>query len=411
MRYKKIIFGVFSTVSLLFFISCTEEIGFETESFESALVIEATITNEFKYQEVILSRTFLFEEDGPKPETNAEVSILSDNGDILFQEIEVGKYISESEFKAQANSTYILKIITQDGRTYSSTPTQLTQSTQIDKLYAIREDDDLGNNRMAIYVDSYNAANNSKFYRYTYEESYKIIAPKWVPEDIIVIDPFYPECSVELVPKDEEKRICYKIEKSNSIIQTNTTALTEDRVHRFLVREISSDNYIVSWRYSIMVTQYVQSQQSYTYYKTLDNFTQEGSIFSQIQTGFFNGNIVSESNPEEKILGFFDVSSVTSKRLFFNYEDFYLGEERPKYPRPCYEYAPVQNQGHPTDQCGSLINGILGNQIVYFKPNSDPKPELEGPFIMVPRACGDCTVIGNNIVPDFWEEKANYEKK
>lgn len=404
MRYKKVYFGVFSTIPLLLFISCVEEIGFETESFESALVIEATITNEIKQQEVILSRTYLFEEGGPKPETNAEVRVFSENGEVLFQEIEDGKYVSENEFNAKNNSEYTLKIITSNGSIYSSDPVKLTQATQIDQLYAIREGDDLGNNRMAIYVDSYDATNNSKFYRYTYEESYKIIAPKWVPEDMIVIDPTWPECSVALVPKKTEKRVCYNIEKSNSIIQTNTSDLAEDRIHRFLVREISGDNYIISWRYSIIVTQYVQSQQSYTYYETLDSFTEDGSLFSQIQTGYFNGNIISDNNPEEKVLGFFDVSSVSSKRIFFNYEDFYLGEDRPNYARPCYEYAPVQNQGHPTDQCGSLINGIQYNQIVYFRPNPNPTAEFDGPFIMVPRACGDCTVLGKNIVPDFWEE-------
>ena len=97
---------------LVIYTSCTEEIDFKTESFESALVIEATITNELKQQEVLLSRTFQFEENGPNPETNAEISILSVNGEILFQEIEDGKYVSENEFKAQNNSKYTLKITT-----------------------------------------------------------------------------------------------------------------------------------------------------------------------------------------------------------------------------------------------------------------------------------------------------------
>ena len=65
---------IIAFISLLTF-SCIEEIEFETETFESALVIEATITNEMKVHEILLSRTFRFEEDGPMPESGASVTI------------------------------------------------------------------------------------------------------------------------------------------------------------------------------------------------------------------------------------------------------------------------------------------------------------------------------------------------
>jgi len=404
--YKIRTFNILKTgLLLLVYTSCSEEIGFKADSFESALVVEATITNELKNQEVILSKTFMFEEDGPKPETNAAVKIISDSGEYLFSEKENGKYVSEDKFKAQPSLNYTLKITTSTGKKYSSSPSILPQNTQIEQLYAVRETDDEGVNGMSIFIDSYDASGNSKYYRYTYEESYKIIAPKWVPEDIIVVDPTWPLCHLILIPKEEEKRICYNVVNSQNIIQTNTTTLTEDRLSRFLVRHISSEDHIISWRYSILVTQYIQSQEAYSYYETLNNFTEEGSIFSQIQTGFFNGNVFSENNPEEKIVGYFDVSTVSSKRIYFNYEDFYPGEERPSYARPCFEYTPVRNQGHPTDACGPLINGVLSNEIVYFKVNeSVPESSLVGPYIMVPRACGDCTELGNNVAPDFWEE-------
>ena len=46
-------------------ISCTEPYAIQTNTFEDALVIEATITNEFKKQEIKISRTFTFEENTP----------------------------------------------------------------------------------------------------------------------------------------------------------------------------------------------------------------------------------------------------------------------------------------------------------------------------------------------------------
>ncbi len=404
MRYKKAYYKVFSVVILLFFISCTEEIDFKTESFESALVIDATITNQLKQQEVLLSRTFRFEEDGPNPETNAEVRIVSDNGEFNFQEIEDGKYISNTAFKAEPNSNYTLKVITNNGRLYTSSSMQLTQATQIDQLYAVRETNDLGVNGMAIYADSYDPTGNSKYYRYEYEETYKIIAPKWVPEDIIVIDEFYP-CTVSLVPKSQEEQVCYNTVNSKSINQTNTNALTEDRVTRHLVRFIDEDNFIISHRYSILLKQFIPSQQAYTFYETLHHFSEEGSLLSQVQPGFINSNVFSESNPNEKVLGFFDVSSVTFKRIYFNYRDFYPNENLPPFPVSCIPTGHSQFTNGNPPACGSLITELLRDRVVYHHGASiTPDNTTIGPFLMVLRECGDCTALGNNAVPDFWEE-------
>jgi len=414
MKNSKTYHFFISTVLFLFFNSCTEEIDFKTESFESALVIEATITNELKFQEITLSRTFTFEEDGPNPENNAEVIIESDNGEFLFNEVGDGKYVSIIPFKAQENSNYNLKITTSNGRQYSSTPTQLTQSTQIDQLYPVRETTDLGENGMSIYIDSYDPTGNSIFYRYEYEETYKIIAPSWVNEKIIVLDEFYP-CEVDLVIKNpaNETQTCYNTVRSININQTNTNSLIEDRLTRHLIRFIDSDNFILSHRYSILVRQFVQSQQAYTYYETLNNFSEEGSLFSQVQPGFFSGNVFSESNPTEKVIGFFDVSTVSSERIFFNYTDFYPDEVLPPFPINCVPTGHDQfTMGNPP-ACGSLITELIADRIVYHSGASKILNELTpieddsivvGPFLMLLKPCGDCTEYGNNIAPDFWED-------
>ena len=45
--------------------SCVEPFDIKTITFESALVVEATISNEIKYHEISLSRTFDLEGKGP----------------------------------------------------------------------------------------------------------------------------------------------------------------------------------------------------------------------------------------------------------------------------------------------------------------------------------------------------------
>lgn len=382
--------------------SCVKEIDFETETFESALVVEASLTNEEKKHEIKLSRSYRFEDDGPTPETNAIVKVVSTNGDILFEETDAGKYVSVLAFKAMPNINYVIQINTEDGRSYKSNETILTQSTQIEDLYAIRETNDDGVNGMSIYIDTFDPKGNSNYYRYEYDETYKIIAPKWVDRDLVVLSDDWPFCEVGFVPRSDT-RVCYNTVSSIDNIQGSTAGLSEDRLTRFLVREISSENYIISWGYSILIRQYVQSREAYTYFETLGEYAGDGSLFSQNQPGFISSNIKSESNSQEKVLGFFEVSSVSSKRIFFSYDDFYPNEPQPPYAVACNELSFEINLGHPTDLCGPLLVLIEGGDVLFYRENEIPGPN-EGPHYTVPAPCGDCTRLGITTAPDFWED-------
>ena len=165
--------------------SCVEEIPLETENFESILIIEATITNEFKKQEILLSRSFKFDSI-PEKESNAAVKVNDDTANTyIFTEAEPGVYKSQTTFAAQPNRNYSLSILTSDGREYGSTNKQLTQSTSIDNLYVERDFNENCNEGVSVYLDSYDPTGNSKYYRHEYEETYKIIAPLYSPRELI----------------------------------------------------------------------------------------------------------------------------------------------------------------------------------------------------------------------------------
>jgi hypothetical protein len=400
--YKLICFIIIILISN----SCVELFDIKTLTFENALVIEATITNEFKLQEINLSRTFRLEDEGPLFETNADVKIEDDSHNIYnFHETSPGKYVSVAAFSAQTNIDYQLLITTKDGKSYSSQPTKLTNITKIDNVYALKEVDDLGVENISIFVDSFDPTGKSKYYRYEYEETYKIVAPKWNASDYIVNSSgsyFY----VEKVPKTKEERVCYKAEYSNAILQVETNGLSEDRISKFPVRVLSRDNTIISHRYSIVVKQYVQSLDAYTYYKTLNKLSGSESVFSQSQPGFFNGNVFSVDDTNEKVVGFFELSSVvTSQRIYFNFQDFFSNESLPPYFTECGTFSPDSFSlgGVPSQ----LVSLLMSGTIKYYGPNPNypnPLDETEGPYLFVMRECGDCTFFGSNIKPDFWIE-------
>ncbi|NQY05025.1 MAG: DUF4249 domain-containing protein, partial [Flavobacteriaceae bacterium] len=374
---------VLLSLMALFLASCLEEFDFQTETFESAIVVEATITNEFKNHTVLITRTFRFEEDGPSAESNANVTVVSNTNTYTFQETTPGVYVSTTPFSAQAGIDYQLLITTSDGRNYQSATTQLTNVTQIDTIEANRITNDDGENGMQITVDSFDPTGNSKYYRYTYEETYKIIAPLWSPLDAQPsTDP--GSCDLSFLPRVEENRTCFASNNSNSIILTDTTDFIEDRVSGFEVRFLDSNNYIISHRYSILVYQYVQSLEAYTFYRTLRDLSSSESLFNQNQPGFFAGNVTSVSNENEKVIGFFEVSSVDSERIFFNYADFYPNEPLPDYVISCTTVAPeLQNEAG----CVLSLQVAAGN-IEYVADNSNPDPDTnEGPYLMASPPC------------------------
>jgi hypothetical protein len=383
---------------LLIVFSCVEEINIESTTFENYLVIEATITNEFKKHTIKLSKTFALDSTGINPETSALVKITDNQNTIYnFSETSAGTYISDIEFNASANSLYTLKVTTNDGNSYTSKPQELTNATDIEKLTTSIETTTEGEQAIAISVHSFNPNNNANYYRYQYEETYKISPPFWSNEKLEIVSDTRPY-SVEVVPRTVDNKDCYKTLNSTEILLAETKSLNEDRVN-FPVRYILDSDFIISNRYSILVKQYVQTLEAYNYYETLKKLSTSGSVFAQSQPGFISGNIVSDTDANEKIIGFFDVASVSEKRLFFNYDDVFPNQTV-AFPSDCDFVAPIIFDSFTGRS--NLINLIKKDTYTYYKENNTGLDNLEGDYLMVPKICGDCTVLGSNIKPIFW---------
>ena len=391
---------------ILMVIACTEPYEFKDPVFESALVVEATITDENKQQSVMVSRSFPLDTIIMSGESDAVVQITDDTGAVFgFDHQGGGEYLSRVPFAAAEGRAYTLSITTSDGNSYVSETSSIRAGSLIENVYAVREIADDQIEGVFIYVDSYDPSNSATYYKYEYEETYKIIAPFYIYDlEAYVIAPLpFPE--VGLRPRSREEKTCYATELSKNIIQTSTADLNEDRVSRFPVRFISRENFIISHRYSILVKQYVQSREAFTYYATLKSLSSSESLFSQLQTGFLEGNIRSEQNESEKVIGFFEVSSVSQKRIFFDYQDLFPGEELPDYLIDCMITSPPLINIAGTSP---LIDGIeFGLYDYYDNYDTEINPlnfEEYGPYLMVTAGCGDCTEVGSNIVPAFWEE-------
>ena len=381
--------------------SCVEEIELDTKTFESLIVVESRITDELKLQEVLLSRTFKFEEDGPSKETNADVVLQANGQDVIeFNEVEPGRYLSPFPFAAQADIDYNLRIQTQDGRNYSSTTSRLMGTATLNNLRVEPSEDSFGNLGVAILANATSDAMNGYYYKYEYEETYKIIAPFWRSDGLVPIEDEEEEsCDFTIELREIEEQICYNTLESIDIILANTLGQSEGALNDFQVRFIQKNNTIIAHRYSILVSQYILPEYAFNYLDKRRELSSQDNLFSQAQPGFLEGNFTSVESPgDEPVIGVFYVSSVNKKRMYFNWDEVFPQEEPPVLN--CGIYAPpLINE----DGTCNLEDLVVLNRVRYWGDNLNPELN-EGPYAVVDRECGDCTALGSNIVPEFWEE-------
>jgi len=377
---------------------CTELFVIETLDFESVLVVESTISNEMKKQVVKLSRTSSLENPGVNIEKNAIVKVKDGNGNVFSfsQDNETGNYISDEEFQVQANVSYKLEIITQEGKNYTSSEVVLPPVVEMDQLYPELISQD-GKEGVQIFVDTHDTTGNAKYFRYEYEEAYKVVVPTPSSYNVEIVNynAATEEFDIALSPREPEE-VCYSLENSTGIIQTATTDLTENKIFRFPVQFIDKNNSVLRDRYSILVKQYVQNLGAYTFYKIIEELGNVESLLSQDQPGYVAGNMQSVSSADEKVLGFFEASSVAEKRIFFNYADF--GLEKPPYFVDCEVFKLDYNRiSLEIDERSDLYTYLtIFNYQVLFSDH----PEYE----ISSEECSVCTSFSSNVKPDFWED-------
>jgi hypothetical protein len=400
-------------------VSCTEPYALQTDIHESALVIEATLTDEFKFQEIKLSRTYKLEEDGPDMEIGAIVYVTDSNGNQYNFSESNGKYISQQQFQAIPNVTYQIHITTSDGKNYISTHEKLNSLTSIDDVIAERGLNSKGEDGIKILVKSTKSSSNTEYYRFDYEETNKVIAPRWISHRGVAIyynppPPTYddPPGYLHAEPWPYEAKICYSTEASKEISIDNTS-LNSSNSTTSLARFLAATDYKIANRYSIKVTMHNESLATYNFYDALKKASANGSLLSQNQPGFYSGNIKNSNNTSEKVIGFFDVAHVSSKRIFFNFEDFYPNQQKPAYPYYCPEINVSNEAEFRFLYCFCMPGG--------FRP-CPTAPSCSGNFILgsvdsrikavyqfgaaevylVNIQCGDCTSFSSNVRPSFW---------
>lgn len=380
-------------VLFTFVLACVEPYEPQTETFESILIVEGVLTDEFKNQEFTLSKSYRLEEDTIHYLDDALLEVVSDDGETFsFRNNGNGNYTSIQPFQAQGNRSYHLEIQTSDGSLYTSDEEKLVGHSELEDLYAERIENEAGQSGVGIFASKV-LSGETNYYLYNYEETYKIVSPykrtyKIVPDE-------GTEFHFERVT--EEREICYNTLKSQKSVLSNTANFNNQN-DEALITFLERDDKRILHRYSILVNQKLISKEAYNFYKTLQDLSGSSNVFSQHQPGFISGNISAVNNKEEHVIGYFAVASVSQKRIFFNFRDYFSIGERPDPKDDCYLERP------PLDQ----INGYVRSNILQFLEEAPPDPGPgRGPYYLINMECIDCRVLGTNVKPEFWIEDEN----
>jgi hypothetical protein len=354
---------------------CVEKFIPQTDDNKKLLVVEGLITDRSDTNTIRLSRSLpLGVRIASKPVKGYIVTISDDLGNTFnFKETAPGTYVSDpAEFHGVVGRFYTLHINTNDANNnlnYESYALEMKPVPPIDSVYyekkTIKEIGGIPSEEgCQVYLNTFDPANQCKFYRWDYTETWEFHLPYWVPPN----------------------RVCWITNKSNVINIKNTSVLTEDRIIHYPINFISNETDRLNVNYSILVNQYSLNEDEYFYWQKLQSITENVGSLYDITPASIPSNIFCIENPNETVLGYFSVSAISSQRIFI--KDRFSG------------FADLYTKCNDD----TIFNGDPVLYTIWWKIIDHPVPPPNYIVITFTKGCADCTVRGTNKQPDFWNE-------
>ncbi len=293
-------------ILLILLSSCIEKFDPKIDAFSNDLVINGLITNESPAR-VSLESTVGLDEDRRdiQPVSGATITLYDDQGNQeILSETALGVYTGSTV--GQVGVSYHIEIDLEGYDKMISAEQTLKSGPEVGDLFVERaeryEIDEDGFNT-AIYGLNLNmllnsTSTNTRYFRWTLNGTYKAISP---------LDTGLPPCYVDEVIGSFF--VIGESQSSSGDLISNTLRFIESN-RRFV------------YGYSALVTQYSLNEESYDFWKKIDDQQKNvGSVFDSPPAQIL-GNMTFVNNPENPVLGFFEASSVQTKRIFIYPTDF-----------------------------------------------------------------------------------------
>jgi hypothetical protein len=384
--------------------TCIEPYTPEIYGYESLLVVDGLITNENSSYSVKLSRS-VQEIINPDVVTDAIVFITDDSGGIFpLRNTGEGIYKTDStQFRGIIGRTYVLNISTSEGEVYKSEPCLMYDVPDIDSLF-FEKDEELVNNGtenyvgIRIYLRS-EEGDDARYYRWAFEETWKFKIPS--PSKFI----YFSELNIQLNP--DVREYCWKNRKSNEILINRIYPGGSKSIEKMPLTFIASnksDRLLL--HYSILVNQYSISQKEYEFWYNLSKVNDMGGDIFAAQPYSVISNLHSMSNPDKRVLGYFQVSAVRKKRKEIPFSDV-VGLEMPYYHYPCLRiedspYILPWSDFRPPLTWDDIHYMYTTSGYTFVEPRYIHATQILDRLVFAKIECSDCAVTGTTSKPDFW---------
>lgn len=367
---------------LILVTACIDEFWPDLSDFESLMVVDGTLTSEPGPYYVKLSMTSDVEEPRYIPFTGCRITIQDDARNTeLLTETEPGTYATAPDgIRGITGRQYMIRITTPEGKNYSSSYQKLLPPVGIDSVYtevAYHETADSWHDLAGLqfYVDTYRAETDTNYYLWQMEETFQFYSDFY-------IDWLYMGYFKQFNNRDSV-HTCWNTQNVYEIFTASTVNLTDPILIKYPLHYVDTETRRLQVKYSLLIHQFTIDADAYSFYDQIRNLmTDEGTLYTK-QPYQITGNVTSEEDPGEPVLGYFLVGGVDVKRIFvkrpvdipFYYPECELITDlrslfgQPRYTWPIYV---------TTNAAGA--RGYAGNE------------------------CFDCT-LNDGIVekPDFWE--------
>ncbi|CAD5290720.1 MULTISPECIES: DUF4249 domain-containing protein [unclassified Imperialibacter] len=379
-----------NTLILLLLGSCIEQFDPKVIAYQSVLVVDGYLSDKAEPYRITLSRSRALNNEEFLPELGASVSIIGSEGETYhLVEGDSGRYVSNpTEFVALTGQAYTLDIITGNGNHYQSDPVTVKVTPPIDSVYFRRErridDDGFEMDGIKILVDAHDATGGTRYYRYEWKETYEISLAYAAPWDY---DSMAPDPRFPIKPIAVFAGNCYNSRRGNSILTVSTNQLSEDKVSEFEINYVSTADYKLRKRYSILVEQFALDEDAFHYWSELQKNSENlGTLFDPLPYEL-RGNVRNLDDPDEVIVGYFDAAQSSQMRLFV-------------------DGIQLRDLSFPSTGCPNSLDTVA-LQDIPLNLQRNYLISVLGPYpveyvLMAPRRCADCRVYGSLEKPDFW---------
>lgn len=383
--------------------TCIDPYSPKLKGYDSILVVDGLITDENSACTIKLSKTLQDQNTVPVVVSDATINITDDEGNSSqLNSMGGGIYKTDSTaFKGIIGRSYTLHITTHDGNEYESVPCLMQPVPDIDSVY-FEKDVEIVNNGtesqegIRIYLDS-KPGDNNEYYRWSFDETWKFKVP--FPKKYNYID------TITIIAVDKINEYCWKNRKSSEILIRSIYSGQNPQIEKepiFFIATDQSDRLMIE--YSILVKQYSISKNEYDFWDNLKLVNESGGDIFASQPFEVISNIQNINNPNERVLGYFQVSAVKQKRKYILFADM-ASLQLPFFHPDCVRIARgPQDYPRGSFTFDDIYRGFPATAgYVFVEPiyKAGGTQHLER-LVFTKFECADCELTGTSVRPDFW---------